>query len=318
MAEPKDMSTLHSDILRSIPEFSGDKASVPVREFSEKIQTVKTLVGWEDQIAIAIVKLKVTGPARAFLAADPKAKESSKLDEILNVLIAQFARKEDLATLHHELARMAQYSNETMKEWGARIKKIGARFLRVTADSPLLKEMLQSKFEQGAKSADMRRFLRWRKFESFDDMIAAADQEERRDKPIDRPRVFGTTRVQPGFVPKKSAPSRWQPQHQPRRTTQDHSHRTEKELLKTFGWVPRPPAQNDPEIESPTCWNCGRKGHTKRKCTLSPDITRKQTGKPLQRSVVHCYACGEANHFARECPNKKRSGNAKGPSFRLG
>ena len=74
--EVKELSSLHSDILRSIPEFSGERNSIPVREFTEKIETAKALVGWEDRVAISIVRLKVTGPARSFLAADPKAKES--------------------------------------------------------------------------------------------------------------------------------------------------------------------------------------------------------------------------------------------------
>ena len=308
MAEAKESSSLHSDILRSIPEFSGEKDSVTVREFSEKVKTAKDLVGWEDKIAIAIVRLKLTGPARTFLAADPAANAATELDTIVEILISQYERKDDLTTLHHELARMSQYSSESMKEWGARIKRLGARFLRITKDSALLKEMLQSKFEQGARSGDMRRFLRWNKFESFDDMVSKADQEERKNSPSDRTVIFGASRMSERFVP----PPHPHQGPQPWRNNQPFQQRV-RQAPQRYSQPPANVARSTPvwngNFEEATCWKCGKKGHLQRSC---PTL---QTWRSPPKRSGSCFNCGESNHLARNCPRKRNQGNAQAPSF---
>ncbi|CAG0885726.1 unnamed protein product [Darwinula stevensoni] len=133
-------------LIGSLPEFSGIRETVTVREFVDKILQAKSLVSaWDDGVALTVAKLKITGPTREFIAANEQTTPYKTLEELSKVLIKQFSVPEDLSTLHVELSRMSQLPTESVRSWGARIKGIGAKLLRVSGkmDTAFLQNLLK-------------------------------------------------------------------------------------------------------------------------------------------------------------------------------
>jgi hypothetical protein len=305
-------------LLSSIPEFSGERSGIPVREFVEKIENARLMAKWDDPMTISVLKLKLTGAAREFIASNQELLKKTKVEDFTEVLIKQFSRPEDLATLHHELARLTQRPVESMRAWGARIKELGARFLRLTSDSPLLKEMLQARFEQGARDPDMRRFLRWTKFTSFDEMIEAAEREDLKSHGVARsailhvesrmgdtigrePRVSGNSGPRQYFQKGNRDPRIFGRQSPPKQAGLPRNPRMGGNME----------ARSDHRTTSGrarvkvTCFGCGQVGHMKRECSRG--------------NIGPCYLCQQLGHLARNCPQRftVESGNGKGPSSRL-
>ncbi|CAG0904091.1 unnamed protein product [Darwinula stevensoni] len=115
-------------LIGSLPEFSGIRGTLAVREFVGKILQARALVPtWDDSTVLTIAKLKITGPAREFIAANEDTFPYKSFEELSKALIKQYAVPEDLSTLQVELSQMNQMASETVRTWGARIKGIGAK-----------------------------------------------------------------------------------------------------------------------------------------------------------------------------------------------
>jgi hypothetical protein len=265
-------------LIGSLPEFSGIRGTLAVREFVGKILQAKTLVpSWDDSTALTIAKLKITGPAREFIAANEENSLYKSFDELSKALIKQYSIPEDISTLQVELSQMSQMANESVRAWGARIKGIGAKLLRVSGkmDTTFLQNLLKVRFEQGLRNPDFRRFIRWKDCATLDNAIEIAAQEEVRDQGAVRTPVFLMDRGQ-GMHKNMGG---WNMGNHGR-MERDQGHQHPQGKPSQFRHPNRPPV---------TCWRCGKPGHMSRECRTQPD-TRS------------CFGCGQRGHIARECP----------------
>ena len=76
-------------LIGSISEFSGIRGTVTVRESVDNISQAKSLVhAWDDWgVALTMVKLPITGPAREFISVNEQSTPDKTLDELSKALI---------------------------------------------------------------------------------------------------------------------------------------------------------------------------------------------------------------------------------------
>jgi len=275
-------------IIGSLPEFSGIRGTLAVREFVGKIQQAKALVPtWDDATALRIAKLKITGPAREFIAANEETTPYKTFEDLSKALIKQYSVPEDISTLQVELSQMNQMANESVRTWGARIKGIGAKLLRVSGkmDTAFLQNLLKVRFEQGLRNPDFRRYIRWKDCPTLDNAIEITAQEEVRDRGTTHTPLFLMER-ESGTATYRGVQRRGGPKHDHQDFRKNFPRQEHQESQRNF---PHQGSKGAPV----TCWKCGRFGHMSRECRA-------------QQETRSCYGCGQRGHLARNCPTKRQ------------
>lgn len=169
--------------LALIPTFSGDKKSVPIREFISAVTCAGRLAGCTPEQLVAVARLKMTGAACIFL--DLNSKYADATWPVLQAaLIREYEGDVSPQEVMIELYKCCQ-GNETVREYVNRLLQISGK-LKIAEGTAEEREFrskdltvnLIHQFKRGLRK-DIGNFVATVKYDNFDVCIDQALEAEK-------------------------------------------------------------------------------------------------------------------------------------------
>ena len=131
----------------SIKEWSGQASGRPVTEFLAQIEQCARLSNWSREDLVNIVRVKVTGEARAFInSRDHLAGEDARYEELKAALVDRFSEKLPARYHYNQLHEAAQGWDESPIQFLYRCRTMSHKTVRKSAD-PVEQRILREEAE---------------------------------------------------------------------------------------------------------------------------------------------------------------------------
>ena len=179
--EKKDTPALiHPGLLQLIPAFSGDfTEATSYVEFENKFQQAAHLGSWNHQQSIAVLKMKLKGPALTLVTIDPNCqKAKADIDDFLKVLKQRYGK-----TVHHAQALQTlavgiqQRADESVQSYAARVREVAKNSVPPGQDSAPFEQIAKHVFLRHLKPT-IRNLAIASHPETFEDALNSAAQAE--------------------------------------------------------------------------------------------------------------------------------------------
>lgn len=146
-----------TSLINALPDFSGNEdenVSLFVKNISD-ICDLKPEV-WSDQKKIILLRLHCKGKAEQFLSEDPVASNEKSFENLTNILINKFKRKENFQTISNEFANVVQKPRQTVQQLAEEIQKLAHKFIENPSKIPdmdqLRSNLMFSRFLEALRS----------------------------------------------------------------------------------------------------------------------------------------------------------------------
>ena len=275
-----------------VKPFTGLADEVTLDQFVISIETAANLTKWTDEQQVAIVRLRLTGPAAECMKANNNFIDM-KWSEVKKALMDRFGSKETRQDAYHKLRECAQSENESIAQYAQRIQILGGKCLKPTDNEgeakirkEILDEQLLSTFIQGLQPR-LKRFVATHCPKTLTEAIAKAEHEEQ----------FAVQEKGVLMIGESQAP------RSESSTEQRQSRKSEGS--STFRGT-RPPQGNREFVREN---GRGRSQSRDRRVDRQPNQQGRQQGR--QKGNDSCHRCGKRGHWARDCRQKQPGNNMR-------
>ena len=269
-----------------VPIFDGN--TPPVATFVRDCKFAQQSVHPGDRPFLAkLIRTRVKGDANAYLQ---NTSEPENLGELLDVLRLAFSPQGDLSQLQAEMSSVIQKSSESVLQYGIRVSEILRKTIEVIEqDFPV---EAATGMRLGANRNATSCFIRGLQPE-IESRVSLRN-------PITLQHAISTaTIVENEVLHLKQLHRAHEFKSDQTRTHLNRCYTGVRQVAVLQGQEAGPSSQNDSR-----CYNCGKKGHYKRQCTLkssrfSDNKTSRNGAK--HQNIKTCDFCNMKNHLSEKC-----------------
>lgn len=312
--------------MAEIPVWSGDGAGVDqAEEYLERVEQVRDLAGWNDEVLIKTIKIKVTGTARQHIKLYPeKFNQKGTYGEFRKHFLDLYRTRKARNALVAELLSTRRKSGETWQAFADRCEAAGRRMLAVEYRGKEGAENLMNEVVMGVFYREVpENLVDHLETRQVKTIIEAVEQleaiEARRSERRREQRVYPVRKEE--LQESSSFP-------ETRRTTfsevvkkdrfpevlEEYSGESdndpEAQIFRTVSRKPKPRV----EIPRSPCPKCRQMGHWARDC---PNTFRRVTSEAHNQGAttdsfrfgrswaIRCNGCGLQGHIYARCPRTR-------------